>query len=52
MKPMNFQYDIPSFPVYNFKDHQIIVLDLTSMQDAIDHCHKPELIEEPLRLEL
>ena len=35
MKAMNFQDDIPSFPVDNFKDHYVLVFDLTSMQDAI-----------------
>ena len=28
------------------------MFDLTSMQDATEHCHHPELIGEPLRLEL
>ena len=28
------------------------MFDLTSMQDATEHCHYPELIGEPLRLEL
>ena len=52
MKAMNFQDDIPSIPVDNFKDHYLLVFDLTSMQDATEHCHYPELIGEPLRLEL
>ena len=52
MKAMNFQNDIPSIPVDNFKDHYVLVFDLTSMQDATEHCHYPELIGEPLRLEL
>ena len=39
MKTMNFQDDIPSFPVDNFKDHYELVFDLTSMQDATEHCH-------------
>ena len=52
MKAMNFQDDIPSNPVDNFKDHYILVFDLTSMQDATEHCHYPELIGEPPRLEL
>ena len=52
MKAMNFQDDTPSVPVDNFTDHYIIVSDLTSMQDATEHCHYPELIGEPLRLEL
>ena len=52
MKAMNFQDGIPSTPDDNFKDHYILVFDLTSMQDATEHCHHPELIGEPLRLEL
>ena len=52
LKAMNFQDDIPSIPVDNFKDHYVPVFDLTSMQDATEHCHYPELIGEPLRLEL
>ena len=52
MKAMNFQDDIPSLPVDNFKDHYVLVFDLTSMQDATEHCHYPELIGEPMRLEL
>ena len=52
MKARNFQDDIPSIPVDNFKDHYVPVFDLTSMQDATEHCHYPELIGEPLRLEL
>ena len=52
MKAMNFQDDIPSMPVDNCKDHYVLVFDLTSMQDATEHCHYPELIGEPLRLEL
>ena len=49
---MNFQDDFPSIPVDNFKDHYVLVFDLTSMQDATEHCHYPELFGEPLRLEL
>ena len=52
MKTMNFQNDIPSIPVDNSKDHYGLVFDLKSMQDAIEHCHYPILIGEPLRLEL
>ena len=52
MKALNFQDDIPSIQVDNFKDHYVLVFDLTSMQDATEHCHYPELIGEPLRLEL
>ena len=52
MKAMNFQDDIPSIAIYNFKDHYVLVFDLTSMQDATENCHYPEVIGEPLRLEL
>ena len=52
MKVMNFQDDIPSIPIDNFKDHYVLVFDLTSMQDATENCQYPELVGEPLRLEL
>ena len=52
MKAMNFQEDIPSIPTDNSKDHYKLVFDLTSMQDATEICHYPELVGEPLRLEL
>ena len=52
MKAMNFQDDIPSIPIDDFKDHYVLVFDLTSMQDATENCRYPELVGEPLRLEL
>ena len=52
LKAMNFQDDIPSIPIGNFKDHYVLVFDLTSMQDATENCHYPELVGEPMRLEL
>ena len=52
MKAMNFQVDIPSIPIDDFKDHYVLVFDLTSMQDATEDCHYLELVAEPLRLEL
>ena len=52
MRVMNFQDDIPSIPIDNFRDHHLLVFDLTSMQDATENCHYPELVGEPLRLEL
>ena len=52
MKAMNFQDDIPSILFDNFKDHYVLVFDLTSMLDATENCHYPELVGEPLRLEL
>ena len=52
MKAMNFQDDIPLIPYDIFKDHYVLVFDLTSMQDAAENCHYPELVGEPLRLGL
>ena len=52
MKAMNCQNDIPSIPIDNFKDHYVLVFDLTSMQEATENCHYPEHVGEPLRLEL
>ena len=43
---------MPSIPVDNLKDHYLLLFDMTSMQDDTEHCHYPELIAEPLRLEL
>ena len=52
MKAVNFQDDVPSIPIDDFKDHYVLVFDLTSMQDATESCHYSELVREPLRLEL
>ena len=52
MKAINFQDDIPSIPTDGFKDHYVLVFDLTSMQDATENCYYPELVGELLRLEL
>ena len=52
MEAMNFQEDIPQIPIDIFKDHYVLVFDLTSMQDATENCHYSELVGEPLSLEL
>ena len=39
MKAMNFQDDIPSISIDDFKDHYVLVFDLTSMQHATENCH-------------
>ena len=52
MEAMNFQDDITSIPIDNFKDHFVLVCHLTSMQDSTENYHYPELVGEPLRLEL
>ena len=49
---MNFQDDIPQIAIDNFKDDYVLVFDLVSLQDATEKCHYPELVVEPLRLEL
>ena len=51
MKAMKFQDDIPSIPIEYFKNHYVLVSGLTSIQDATENCHYPELLGEPLRLE-
>ena len=52
MKAMNFEHDIPSIPIDDFKDHYVLVFYLTSMQDATENCHYHVFVGEPLRLEL
>ena len=52
MEAMNFQDDFPSIPIDDFKDHYVLVFDLTSMQDATENCTYLELVGEPLRLEI
>ena len=49
---MIFQDVIPSIPIDIFKDHYVLVFDLTSRQDATLNCQYPELLGEPLMLEL
>ena len=50
MKPMNFRDEFPPFPFDNFKNHYVLVFDLTSMHDAIANFHDSKLVGEPLRL--
>ena len=52
MKARNFRDDIPSIPIDIFKDHYRLVFDLTSIQGATKICRYPDLVGEPLRLEL
>ena len=48
---MNFQDDMLSIPSDNFKDHYVLVFELSWMQDATENCHYPELVGDPLRLD-
>ena len=50
MEAMNFQDEAPQFQLIISK--YVLVFDLTSMQDANENCHCPELVGEPLTLEL
>ena len=52
MKAMNFQDDFPLIPIDDFKDHYVLVFDLTSMQDASENSHYSEFVGEPLGMEL
>ena len=52
MKAMNFQDNIPSISIDNFKHRYVLVFNLTSMQEATENFLHPELVGEPLRLEL
>ncbi len=42
IKSMNFQDDMPSNS--NFKNHRVLVFDLTSIEVATENCHYPELV--------
>ena len=44
MKTKNFQDDIPSNPIDNFKDVFLLVFDLTSSKDATEICPYLELV--------
>ena len=48
MKAMKLQDNIPSIPIDNFKYCPILVFDLTSVQDATENCHYPEILKEQL----
>ena len=52
MKAMNFEKDITTILIDDFKDHYVLVFDLTAMQDATENFHNLEFVQEPLRLEL
>ena len=49
---MQFSEDFPALHMEDFQNHYILVFDLTSLQDAAEQLHYPELTGESLRLEL
>ncbi len=52
MNAINIQDDCPSTSIDIFKDHYVLLFDFTSVQEATESCHQPELVVAPLRLEL
>ena len=49
---MIFNEENPSLPNHQFENHYILVLDLTSLQDAGEKIHYTELSEESIRLKM
>ena len=52
MKALSCHDHIPSIPNDTFEDHYVLVFGLSPMQDDTENCQYPELVGEPLRLEL
>ena len=52
MKAMNFNEEISALPHNLYQNHYVLVFDLTSLQDAGESIHCPELSGESIRLEM
>ena len=52
LKAMQFNEDFPALPMEDFQYYYTLVFDLTSLQDAAEQLHYPELNRESLRLEM
>ena len=52
LKAKQFNEDFPAHPMEDFQNQYILVFDLTSLQDAAEQLHYPELSGESLRLEM
>ena len=52
MEAMNFNDENPALPNKLFQNHHVLVFDLTSLQDARENIHYPELSGESIRLEM
>ena len=52
MKAMKYNDETPTLPFDDYDNHYILVFDLTSLQDAADQIHYPEIIGGSLRLEM
>ena len=52
MKAMQFNEYFLALPMGDFQNHYILVFALTTLQDAAEQLHYPELSGESLRLEM
>ena len=52
MEAINSEDDIISSPIENFKDHYVLVPDVTSLKDATESRLYQEPVREPLRTEI
>ena len=52
IKAMQFNEDFPALLIEDFRNHYILVLDLTSRQDAAERLHYQEFSGESLQLEM
>ena len=52
MKAMNFNEEIPVLLNNRIQNRYVLVFDLTSLQDAGENIHYPELSGESIRLEI
>ena len=52
IKAIDFQDGIPPIPIDIFKDDYVVLIALTSMKDATQKCHYPELAGGPVTVEL
>ena len=52
MKAMNFNEEIPALSHHQSQNDYILVFDLTSIQDAGENIHYPELSGESILLEM
>ena len=52
MKAVNFKEEIPALPNNLFQNHNVLVFDLPSLQDARENFDYPELSVESIPLEI
>ena len=52
LKTMQFNEKFPALPMEDIQNDYVLVIDFTSLQDAAEQLHQPELSAQRLRLEL